>query len=136
MSASRDRSLARQFLRFASVGATGTAVQYLVLWGGVEAMGWPAALSSALGYALGSIVNYLLNYFFTFGSDKSHVETAAKYYAVLAVGLGITAALMALFVSGLGWNYWIAQIVTTGVALLWHFAGSKWWAFKPGKTLT
>jgi putative flippase GtrA len=131
MPAPNERTLARQFLRFASVGATGTAVQYLVLWAGVEAMGWPAALSSALGYMLGSIVNYLLNYFFTFGSDKSHVEAATKYYAVLAVGLGITATLMALFVSVLEWNYWVAQIVTTGVALLWHFAGSKWWAFKP-----
>jgi putative flippase GtrA len=129
--ASRERSLSRQFLRFASVGATGTAVQYLVLWFGVEAMHWPAAASSAIGYALGSIVNYLLNYFFTFASGKSHVEAAAKYYAVLAVGLAITAALMALLVAQLGWNYWAAQIVTTGVALLWHFAGSRWWAFKP-----
>jgi putative flippase GtrA len=125
-----ERSLSRQFLRFASVGATGTAVQYLVLWLGVETMGWPAAISSAIGYVLGSVVNYLLNYFFTFGSGKSHVEAATKYYAVLAIGLAITAALMALFVGKLGWNYWAAQIVTTGVALLWHFAGSKWWAFR------
>jgi putative flippase GtrA len=129
----RERSLSRQFLRFASVGATGTAVQYLVLWAGVEALGWPAALASAIGYVLGSIVNYLLNYFFTFGSGKSHIETAAKYYAVLAVGLALTAALMALFAGQLKWNYWAAQIVTTGIALLWHFAGSRWWAFKPGR---
>jgi putative flippase GtrA len=106
-------------------------VQYLVLWGGVEAMGWPAAAASSLGYALGSVVNYLLNYFFTFGSGKSHVETASKYYAVLAVGLALTAALMAVFTGALGWNYWIAQVVTTGIALLWHFAGSRWWAFRP-----
>jgi putative flippase GtrA len=128
----QERSLARQFVRFATVGATGTAVQYVVLWVGVERLGWPAAISSAAGYALGSIVNYLLNYFFTFGSGKSHVEAAAKYYAVLAVGLCITAALMALLVGGFGWNYWAAQLLTTGVALLWHFAGSKWWAFRPG----
>jgi putative flippase GtrA len=125
-----ERPLARQFLRFAAVGASGTAVQYLVLWGGVEGLGWPAAMSSAAGYALGSIVNYLLNYFFTFGSAKSHAEAATKYYAVLAVGLAITAALMELFTAWMHWNYWAAQLVTTGVALLWHFAGSRWWAFK------
>ena len=123
-------TLARQFLRFAAVGATGTAVQYVVLWIGVEWLGWSAPASSALGYALGSVVNYLLNYFVTFGSEKSHVEAAAKYYAVLAVGLALTAALMTLFVSVLGWNYWIAQVATTGIALLWHFAGSRWWAFR------
>jgi putative flippase GtrA len=125
-----ERTLAGHFLRFAGVGATGTAVQYLVLWAGVEAGGWPPALASAIGYALGSIVNYLLNYFFTFESGKSHAEAAVKYYAVLGVGLCITAALMAWLAGTLGWNYWVAQIVTTGVALLWHFAGSKWWAFK------
>jgi putative flippase GtrA len=130
MAAFASKTLARQFLRFAMVGAMGTAVQYLVLWAGVEWMAWSAPASSALGYVLGSVVNYLLNYFVTFGSDKSHVEAAVKYYAVLAVGLGLTAALMTLFVNTLGWNYWAAQVVTTGLALVWHFAGSRWWAFK------
>ena len=132
MATPASHTLGRQFLRFATVGATGTAVQYLVLWAGVEWMGWNAPPSSALGYALGSVVNYLLNYFFTFGSDKSHAETAVKYYAVLGVGLALTAALMTLFVNVLDWNYWIAQFATTGLALLWHFAGSRWWAFKRG----
>ncbi|MGZ5063205.1 MAG: GtrA family protein [Usitatibacter sp.] len=125
-----NRLMATQFLRFAAVGATGTGVQYLVLWAGVERMGWSAPMSSALGYALGSVVNYLLNYFFTFASGKSHVEAAAKYYAVLGVGLLLTVALMALFVEVLGLNYWLSQLATTGIALLWHFAGSRWWAFR------
>ena len=125
------KATARQFVRFAAVGATGTAVQYAVLWAGVEVFAVPAALASMAGFALGSIFNYALNYFFTFRSEKRHVETAPKYYAVLAVGLAINGALMALLVHRLDWNYWIAQLFTTAVALLWHFAGSKWWAFKP-----
>jgi putative flippase GtrA len=124
-------STARQFVRFAAVGAVGTAVQYVTLWVGVEFLAWPAAVASMVGYALGSVVNYALNYAFTFASDKPHLETAAKYYAVLGVGLLLNGALMGLFVNILGWNYWIAQFLTTAVALLWHFTGSKWWAFKP-----
>ena len=124
-------SLGRQFLRFAAVGATGTAVQYATLWGGVEFLNASAVWSSAVGYVLGSVVNYLLNYFLTFESGKSHLETASKYYGVLAVGWCLNAALMGLFVSQLSWNYWIAQIVTTGIGLLWNFTGSRWWAFKP-----
>ena len=123
-------SLPRQFLRFAAVGATGTAVQYTTLWIGVEFFATSAVIASAIGYVLGSVVNYLLNYFFTFASGKSHLETASKYYAVLGVGWCINTGLMALFVAQLQWNYWVAQIVTTGVGLVWNFLGSRFWAFR------
>ena len=123
-------SLPRQFLRFAAVGAIGTIVQYVTLWVGVEYLATTAVVASAVGYVLGSVVNYLLNYFFTFESGKSHLETASKYYAVLGVGWCINTGLMALFVSQLTWNYWFAQIVTTGIGLIWNFLGSRFWAFR------
>jgi putative flippase GtrA len=125
------KATVRQFVRFATVGAAGTAIQYAVLWAGVELFAAPAALASMVGFALGSVFNYALNYLFTFRSEKSHGETAPKYYAVLGIGLALNGALMALLVHRLDWNYWIAQLVTTGIALVWHFAGSKWWAFRP-----
>lgn len=121
----------RRFLRFAAVGATGTAVQYLVLWTGVEMLSAAAAISSAAGYVLGSVVNYLLNYFFTFESGQSHVQAASKYYAVLGIGWCINLGLMEWFAHYLGWNYWLAQVLTTGVGLMWNFVGSSLWAFKP-----
>jgi putative flippase GtrA len=123
-------SLSRQFIRFAAVGLCGTAVQYVVLWGGVEFFGTPAALASGVGYMCGSVVNYLLNYFFTFESGKTHAEAASKYFSVLAVGWCINTGLMAVLVHSMGWNYWIAQILTTGIGLIWNFAGSRLWAFK------
>ncbi|MBV8665470.1 MAG: GtrA family protein [Burkholderiaceae bacterium] len=123
-------SLPRQFLRFAAVGLCGTAVQYAVLWAGVELAGVPAALASGVGYVCGSVVNYLLNYFFTFESGKTHVEAASKYFSVLGVGWCINTGLMGLLVHHLGWNYWIAQFLTTGIGLIWNFTGSRLWAFK------
>ena len=123
-------TLHRQFLRFAAVGATGTLVQYGVLGAGVELFGIPAPISSGIGYALGSVVNYLLNYAFTFGSDKSHAETASKYYAVVGVGWCLNTGLMWLLAHHWGLNYWFAQVLATGVGLLWNFSGSRWWAFK------
>ena len=120
----------RQFLRFAAVGASGTLVQYGVLWAGVELFGVMAAVASAVGYALGSVVNYLLNYAFTFASDKSHAEAASKYYAVISVGWCINTGLMWLLVNLAGQNYWLAQVFATGVGLVWNFSGSKWWAFR------
>ena len=55
-------SIQRQFLRFMAVGATGTTVQYVVLWIGTALIYAPAAIGSAVGYIFGSVINYLLNY--------------------------------------------------------------------------
>jgi putative flippase GtrA len=125
-----SRALLRQFFHFAAVGLSGTSVQYLTLWIGVSFLSLPAAAASGIGYILGSVVNYILNYFFTFKSGKSHKETAAKYFSVLGVGWCINVGLMSALVHHLHWNIWLAQVITTGIALLWHFAGSRWWAFK------
>lgn len=123
-------SLSRHLIRFATVGACGTSVQYAVLWLGVNWLGLQAPIASGIGFALGSVVNYTLNYFFTFGSAKSHAEAAAKYYSVLGVGLCLNMALMWLFVNQLGWQYLLAQVATTGICFFWHFAGSRLWAFR------
>ena len=123
-------SVTQQFLRFAVVGATGTAVQYAILWAGVNVFTCSAPASSAVGYIVGSIVNYSSNYAFTFASNKSHFEALSKNYAVLGLGFCINTGLMELFVHSMQWNYWPAQIVTTGIGFLWNFAGSKWWVFR------
>ncbi|MEO6918966.1 MAG: GtrA family protein [Collimonas sp.] len=120
----------RQFLRFAAVGATGTLIQYSILWAGVEFLAAPAALASGIGYALGSVANYFLNYFFTFESGKSHAEAASKYYIVIGIGWCINTGLMWLLTHHFGLNYWVAQLLTTGIGLIWNFMGSRWWAFK------
>ncbi|HSY26332.1 MAG TPA: GtrA family protein [Burkholderiaceae bacterium] len=126
-------SISRQFIRFAAVGACGTAVQYGVLQVGTASFGIPAAVASGIGYACGSIVNYLLNYFFTFESDKSHAEAATKYFSLLGVGFCINTGLMAILVHQLGWNKWLAQFLTTGIGLVYNFAGSRLWAFKEAR---
>jgi putative flippase GtrA len=126
----RHQGLVDQFLRFAAVGLCGTATQYGMLWLGVEHFGLAAAAASAIGYVFGSVVNYWLNYLFTFKSSKSHVETASKYYVVIGIGWCLNTGLMTLFVHHWHWNYWLAQVLTTGLGLLWNFGGSRWWAFR------
>ncbi len=125
----------RQFLQFAAVGLTGTAVQYASIQVAVVfGLGWlgksPAVTGSAVGYLLGSISNYILNYFLTFRSGKSHAEAATKYFLILAVGWCINLGLMTLLVEYWGWWHWYGQVLTTGFVLCWNFGGSKLWAFK------
>lgn len=124
-------SLAVQFGRFLKVGALSTAVLYACLWLGVENFGLPAALASAIGFMLGTGVSYGLNSVFTFRSQQAHRRAAPRYAALLAAGWALNGALMLLLAHRLGVNYWLAQLGTSGVVLLWNFIGSRCWVFPP-----
>jgi putative flippase GtrA len=121
----------RQFIRFAAVGLTGTAVQYTCLGLGLYLYGDSAAvMGSAIGYVLGSIVNYVLNYIYTFGSTKSHAEAASKYFTILTIGWFLNLIMMSVMVNHWQWWVWMSQMISTGIGLCWNFGGSKLWAFK------
>ncbi|WP_211251709.1 GtrA family protein [Andreprevotia chitinilytica] len=122
--------MSKQFIQFAAVGLVGTGVQYLTILLGTDWLGFAAAVTSALGYVLGAFANYVLNYFFTFKSGKSHSEAAAKYFTIVGIGWCLNTGLMTLFVNHLGWNHWVAQVITTGIGLIWNFGGSRFWAFR------
>ncbi|MGL6041190.1 MAG: GtrA family protein [Deefgea sp.] len=128
----------KKFFTFAAVGLCGTAIQYVVLWLGVESFAIKAAIASGIGYALGSIANYLLNYFVTFKSQhsqKSHREAATKFYVITSIGWCINTGLMVLLVGHWHWGYWVAQLLTTAIGLVWNFSGSHWWAFRQSKLI-
>ncbi|MFZ6649260.1 GtrA family protein [Undibacterium sp. TJN25] len=126
-----SKPVLRQFIRFAAVGLSGTAVQYACVGIALMLSGKSATVTgSAIGYILGSVVNYVLNYFLTFGSGKSHMEAASKYFAVLAVGWCLNLGLMSLFVHHWDWHPWLSQVITTGIGLCWNFTGSRLWAFR------
>jgi putative flippase GtrA len=126
----RPASIRSQFLRFASVGALTTAVQYVVLWFGVAALSVSAALASAAGYALGVLLSYLLNYVFTFRSRQAHYTALPRYIVVFGIGWCINLLLMGVLVHGLGSPVWPSQILTTGIGLVWNFSASRLWAFR------
>ena len=121
-----------QIIKAASVGAIGTTIQYVTLYVGVHYLNAAEANASALGFLLGSVVNYTLNYLFTFQSSKSHLHAASRYYAVLGVGWVLNYLLMTVLTMNpfLKTYYFVAQFITTGLCFLWHFTGSRLWAFK------
>lgn len=119
-----------QFICFAGVGAVGTVVHYSALIVAVQFLLVSPVPASVIGFILGGIVNYYLNYRITFKSNKKHYETFSKFFSIAFVGLLINTALMTLFVEIFNWYYLISQIITTGLVLIWNFAGNKLWTFK------
>lgn len=119
-----------RFIRFAAVGAIGTLAHYALLLVMVEVLGTSPLAGAAAGFVLGAVVNYALSRMLVFDSDRTHVEALPRFFAVATIGLAWTAVLMKLFVDVLGLHYLVAQIITTALLLLWHYAGNALWTFR------
>ncbi len=120
----------RQFLRFLIVGATATSVQYAVLILLVEGAKEPKFWSAVAAYLCGLVASYLFNRRFTFAGTQTHFGLAfAKFFAVAIVGLGLNMAIFAALTSA-GFYYLLAQVVATGLVLIWNYAGSKLFVFR------
>lgn len=119
-----------RFLRFAAVGAVGTLAHYALLVALVEGAGAPPLAGAVAGFVLGALINYALARRLVFVSAHSHGQALPRFFAVAGAGLAWTALLMTLFVDGLGLHYLAAQILTTAVLLLWHYAGNALWTFR------
>jgi putative flippase GtrA len=123
------RNLLRQFAAFFGVGVVAAIVHYGLLIGLVEFGLLSAIAATLIGYVAGGLVSYGLNRAFTYRSTRNHVDASWRFALVAGVGFGLTFVLMALLHGQLGWHYLIAQLITTGVVLIWSFLAHKFWSF-------
>ena len=123
-------ALLRQFIRFTGVGCFSAIGHYGLLILLVQLGHVDPVLASAAGALLGAFINYLLNYHFTFRSSQKHHESLLKFAVVATVGLGLNTLFMWIMADRLGLHYLLAQIITTGLVLLWSFFGNRFWTFR------
>lgn len=127
--APRDR-LTRQFGAFFGVGLVAAVVHYGVLVALVEWWGITPVPATLAGYVAGGVVSYALNRRLTYRSDRPHGEATWRFALVAFVGFLLTGAFMHVFVNWAGAPYLPAQIVTTGIVLVWSFLANRIWTFK------
>lgn len=125
-----SRTTFKQFIFFAAIGGVGTAGQYVTLIALKEGGFLDPIPASVVGFTIGAIINYFLNYRFTFNSDKSHKEAMSKFFIVATLGAIINTALMYVGIHLLDLYYLLAQVIATGIVLLWNFTANKLWTFK------
>ncbi|NIX76316.1 GtrA family protein [Microvirga terricola] len=121
--------LFRQFLAFFGVGLAAAVVHYGLLIGLVEGAGADPIPATLAGYVAGGVASYILNRRHTYGSDRPHREATWRFALVALVGFLLTWLFMHLFVDALGASYLPAQVVTTGIVMLWSFLAHKAWTF-------
>ena len=122
--------LLRQFKAFFGVGLVAAVVHYGLLVALVEVLGWGAVPATLAGYVAGGLASYALNRRHTFSTSRSHGEAGWRFALVALAGFGLTWGFMALFTQRLGAPYFPAQLVTTGIVLVWSFVAHKLWTFR------
>jgi putative flippase GtrA len=124
--------LFRQFSSFAVVGVIATGAHYALLIGLVEIFGFSAVPAALAGFCAGGTVSYLLSRRHVFRSTAPHEEAVTRFAIVAIVGFGLTYVFMSLLVQIAHIPYLPAQVVTTGIVMLWNFAAHKMWTFRSG----
>ena len=123
------RAVARQFAAFSGVGLVAALVHYGLLVGLVEGAGLGPVPATLAGYVAGGVVSYRLNRRHTYASDRPHAEAGWRFATVALVGFLITGVVMQAFTAGLGLPYLPAQVVTTGLVMMWSFLANRIWTF-------
>jgi putative flippase GtrA len=121
--------LARQFSRFLAVGVATTAVHYGVLVALVEAWAVHPVWATTAGFVTAALLSYVLNRRYTFDVEPAFGPGLVKYYAAVSVGLLLNAGVMAALTA---WDvyYILAQIVASGIALVWNFLSARLVVFR------
>ena len=117
-----------KFMAFTLVGAISTLVHYSILYALVEAFAFNPVWGSGYGALAGLIISYALNYSLTFKSEQSHTQTLPKFALIASLGFCLNIVLMTLLTPHLYYLY--AQVLTTGVVLIWNFLANSFWTFK------
>ena len=119
-----------RLIKFIIVGGLSTICQYTILIGLVELVGMDPVIGSAIGAFFGAVLNYFLNKIGTFKSTEKHRTTGPRFVLVATTAMAFNAVLMALFTKVLSVPYIPAQIVTTGLLVLFTYNANRIWTFK------
>jgi putative flippase GtrA len=122
--------LAAQFTIFSAVGGVAAIGHYGTLIALSELAGASPVPASLAGFVVGGIISYLLNYRFTFRSTKQHREALTKFLVVAAMGFVLNGAAMWLLTDRVNLHYLPAQLIATGLVLIWTFSCNRIWTFR------
>jgi putative flippase GtrA len=122
-----------EFVRHHAASVVTTAVDFLVMIGAVEELGFGAVVGTALGAAVGAVTNFFLGRYWTYRARRQPVGSQVLRYALVAVGsLGLNAFGEYVFVTRLGVQYVFGRVITAIiVSNLWNYPMQRFFVFGP-----
>jgi putative flippase GtrA len=120
-----------QLVRFATVGATGYAVNLIVFAICVHVLKIDYKLAAVVAFVISVVNNFWFNRHWTFRVRARHpVGQAAKFFAVSLVTFGFTYVVLVSLVDGAGMPKLVAQAMAIAAGTPLSFVGQKLWSFR------
>jgi putative flippase GtrA len=126
----RKAKLTKKFIRYAIVGAIGTAIYLFILTLLIEFLRYDPVISSALAFILIVIISYILNYKWTFRAKSRHRISFPRYLTVSFIGLLLNTIIMFLAVNVFSIWYGLAQVIAIVLIPISNFILNFYWSFK------
>jgi putative flippase GtrA len=123
-------ALAREFVRFAVVGAIATTIHAAVFTLLVEATRLDPVVATVIAFLVAFAAGFALNRRWTFGSRADPAAQLPRYLVVQLVGLALNAAIMAFAVHAQRWSPYAGLGLAIVLVPPVTFALARQWAFR------
>lgn len=121
----------KEFIKFAIVGSTSTAVNYAVFYYLFHFDHFNYLVASASGFITGMFISYTLNRKFTFESEnQKRAKEFFSYFAVCLFSLGLSLLTLRFCVEILHISPLLGNLFAIGVSTVSNFLGAKFFVFK------
>jgi dolichol-phosphate mannosyltransferase len=126
-------AIAKRFVMFMSVGASGSAMNFVLFWLLASRLGMQYLVASTLAFEISMLSNYMLNNNWTFKDRRSgrfSMRGLASYQAVSLGALGINLVVLQFTLGHLGIHPQIANLLAIGVGSFWNFVMNMAWTWR------
>jgi len=115
-----------KFVKYALVGVLGLVVDMGVFYLMNKRFGVNYVVSNITSSTLAVIHNFILNSYFTFKVTDKKLKRFASFYFIALLGMGISTALLALFIDGLKMDSMVSKFISVFVvAICQYFLNKK-----------
>ena len=121
----------RQFVKFALVGLSSTAIDWSIFYLLNSFFGLYYLIAKILSFSVAVINSYTWNRCWTFRSQNPYrTKEFSQFLTVALVGLSLNTFIMYLVVTVFGGRKIIGLILATGIVVFWDFLANKFYTFK------
>ena len=127
MRAALSKDTVKQVGKFAAVGITSLAVDYILLLVLVELLHVDFLIATSASFLASVVVNYFLSVKFVFGrrDDMSRKREFTIFVVLSIIGLGLTDVLMWAGTDGLELDYRLVKVAATAIVTTYNFVTRK-----------
>lgn len=117
----------RQLAKFVITGVIATAIDWVIFYVLVYPLQMNPLVAQIFSFLVSTLFNYWSNTKWVFDTTKhkTRKRLVTEFFIISAVALGISEALLALFINILGMNDMLAKVITTAIVMVFNFVTRK-----------